>query len=101
MDFIGDRLQRSGLPVLPSENTPGVLHRQPGDDPQRLRRATRAQWIVRRRAIRTGAAWEVRPRAGDGAGVEPAAAPQTGRASCWARVLPVVPISGGAGKINK
>src|SRR5690606_16601907 len=46
MDFIGDRLQRSGLPVLPSENTLGVLHQQAGDDPARLRRATRAQWIV-------------------------------------------------------
>src|SRR3546814_12812976 len=73
MDFIGDRLQRSGLPVQPSENTLGVLHRQPGDDPQRLRRATRAQWIVGSRAIRTGDDWEVRLRAGDGTGVAHAA----------------------------
>src|SRR3546814_7511693 len=70
MDFIGDRLQRSGLPVLTSENTLGVLHRQPGDDPQRLRRATRAPWIVSSRSIRTGDAWEVRLLAGAGAGVE-------------------------------
>src|SRR5690606_25561275 len=37
MDFIGDRLQRSGLPVLPSENTLGVLHQQADDDPVHLR----------------------------------------------------------------
>ena len=73
MDFIGDRLQRSGLPVLSSENTLGVLHQQPGDDPQRLRRATRAQWIVGSRAIRTGDDWEVRLSAGDATGVEHAA----------------------------
>src|SRR5690606_10326387 len=46
MDFIGDRLHRSGLPVLPSETTLGVMHRQDGDDPRRLRRAARAKWVV-------------------------------------------------------
>ncbi|MFC3714606.1 winged helix-turn-helix domain-containing protein [Luteimonas soli] len=69
MDFIGDRLQRSGLPVLPSENTLGVLHQQPDDDPRHLRRATRARWIIDSRAIRTGDDWEVRLRAGDATGV--------------------------------
>src|SRR5690606_28692111 len=70
MDFIGDRLQRSGLPVLPSENTLGVLHQQAGDDPARLRSATRARWIIGSHAIHGGDDWQVRLHAGDDAGVE-------------------------------
>lgn len=68
MDYIGDRLHRSGLPVLSSETTLGVLHQQPGDDPQRLRRATRAGWIVSSRAARSGDGWQVRLQARDEAG---------------------------------
>ncbi len=68
MDYIGDRLHRSGLPVLSSETTLGVLHQQPADDPQRLRRATRAAWIVSSRAARGGDGWEVRLQADDDTG---------------------------------
>ena len=73
MDFIVDRLQGSGLPVLPSETTLGVLHRQPGDDAQGLRQATRARWIIASRAIRTGDDWEVRLSTDDATGLEHAA----------------------------
>ncbi|GAA3924873.1 winged helix-turn-helix domain-containing protein [Luteimonas lutimaris] len=68
MDFIGDRLHRSGLPVLPSETTLGVLHRQDGDDPRRLRRAARAKWVVNSEATRSDDGWDVRLQAGDGDG---------------------------------
>src|SRR5690606_20077974 len=63
MDFIGDRLHRSGLPVLPSETTLGVLHRQDGDDPRRLREAARAGWVVSSNAARSGDGWDVRLQA--------------------------------------
>ena len=69
MDFIGDRLLRSGLPVLPSETTLGLLHQQSGDDPRLLLRATRARWIVDSHASRGGDGWDVRLRASDEAGV--------------------------------
>ncbi|WP_417471834.1 winged helix-turn-helix domain-containing protein [Luteimonas mephitis] len=65
MDFIGDRLQRSGLPVLPSETTLGVLHQQPDADPHQLRRSMRANWIVSSHAVRVGDDWEVRLQASD------------------------------------
>ena len=68
MDFIGDRLHRSGLAVLPSETTLGVLHQRPGSDPPQLRRATRAKWIVSSRVARGAGDWEVRLQASDEAG---------------------------------
>ncbi|MDN5781189.1 MAG: tetratricopeptide repeat protein [Luteimonas sp.] len=68
MDFIGDRLHRSGLPVLPSETTLGMLHQPSGDDPRQLRRATRAKWIIDSRAVRVGNDWEVRLQASNEAG---------------------------------
>lgn len=68
MDFIGDRLHRGGLPVLPSETTLGVLHQRPGSDPPQLRRATRAKWIVSSHVAREAGGWEVRLQASDGTG---------------------------------
>jgi len=68
MDFIGDRLHRSGLPVLPSETTLGVLHRQDDDDPDRLREAARAKWVVSSHAARSDEGWDVRLQASDGQG---------------------------------
>ena len=63
MDFVGDRLRRSGLPVPSSEGVLGIVHAQGGatgkPDPVRLRRATRAAWLVDGRAARAGDGWEV------------------------------------------
>ena len=73
MDFIGDRLRRSGLPVLRSETTLGVLHRAQDDDPAQLHRAARARWVVDSEAVRSGDGWDVRVRASTGDGARHAA----------------------------
>lgn len=75
MDFIGDRLHRAGLRVMPSEAVLGVLREQGADDPQLLRRASRADWIVSSRAERVSSDrpssdWRVTLVAIDAAGVE-------------------------------
>jgi len=60
MDFVADRLQRAGLPVLSSETVLGVLREQTNrHDAEALRRATKAAWIVDSQARRTQANWEV------------------------------------------
>lgn len=70
MDFVGDRLRRAGLRVMPSEAVLGVLREQGADDPQLLRRASRADWIVSSRAERAASDWHVTLVAIDAAGVE-------------------------------
>jgi DNA-binding winged helix-turn-helix (wHTH) protein/tetratricopeptide (TPR) repeat protein len=63
MDFVADRLRRGGLPVPSSEGVLGIVHAQSGatgkPDPVRLRRATRAAWLVDGDAKRSGDGWEV------------------------------------------
>lgn len=63
MDFVADRLRRGGLPVPSSEGVLGIVHAQSGatgsPDPVRLRRATRAAWLVDGNAKRSGSDWEV------------------------------------------
>jgi DNA-binding winged helix-turn-helix (wHTH) protein/tetratricopeptide (TPR) repeat protein len=63
MDFVADRLRRGGLPVPSSEGVLGIVHAQGGaagePDPVRLRRATRAAWLVGGSATRSGDGWEV------------------------------------------
>jgi DNA-binding winged helix-turn-helix (wHTH) protein/tetratricopeptide (TPR) repeat protein len=73
MDFIGDRLRRGGLPVLPSETVLGVLREHEATSSVRgarelrgLRAATRAEWIVSSRATRDAGAWNVALSAADG-----------------------------------
>jgi len=63
MDFVADRLRRGGLPVPSSEGVLGIVHAQSGaagkPDPIRLRRATRAAWLIDGRATRSGDGWDV------------------------------------------
>ncbi|WP_242107586.1 winged helix-turn-helix domain-containing protein [Luteimonas aquatica] len=70
MDFVGDRLHRAGLRVLPSEAVLGVLREHGADDPQLLRRASRADWIVSSRAERLSDGWRVTLVASDAGGME-------------------------------
>ena len=69
MDFIGDRLRRGGLPVLPSETVLGVLREQPDSDARRLRKASRATWIVASKVTRNKDDWVVALQALDDDGV--------------------------------